>query len=229
MSDEAATPLDQLQMLAVQEQEIDEGLTQIEVYTMSGLLSLWWHGPRDAQQVVVACGGAMGGTLGPGLLYHRLGRTLTDAGIGTIRVDYRVPNDLPSCTHDAAAAADWAARNGARRMVTMGHSFGGAVAIHMAVALGEHCAGVVTFATQSAGCEPADQLGDTPLLLVHGSRDELLPVQASEMVRLLADHGELDVVDGAGHLFDDHGEYLHTRVGDWLETVWGDETNTQGA
>lgn len=217
---EPQAPLDGLDALAVQEQEIDDGLTQIEIYTMSGLLRLWWHGPRDAERVVVACGGAMGGTLGPGRLFHRLGRTLTEAGVGTIRVDYRVPNDLPSCTHDAAAAADWAARMGARRMITMGHSFGGAVAIRLAVALDEHCAGVVTFATQSAGCEPADQLGDTPLLLIHGSRDELLPVQASEMVRSLADHGELDVIEGAGHLFDEHGDQLHARVETWLASVW---------
>jgi pimeloyl-ACP methyl ester carboxylesterase len=220
VSDQPATPLDQLEALAVQEQEIDPGLTQIEIYTMSGLLSLWWHGPRDAERVVLACGGAMGGTLGPGRLFHRLGRTLTQEGIGMIRVDYRVPNDLPSCTHDAAAAADWAARSGARRMVAMGHSFGGAVAIRLAVALGEHCAGVITVATQSAGCEPADQLGETPLLLIHGSRDELLPVQASEMVRLLADHGELDVIDGAGHLFDDHDDELEARVRSWLSAVW---------
>ena len=220
MSDQPATPLDQLEALAVQEQEIDDGLTQIEIYTMSGLLGLWWHGPRDAERVVLACGGAMGGTLGPGRLFHRLGRTLTGEGIGTIRIDYRLPNDLPACTHDAAAAADWAARQGARRMVAMGHSFGGAVAIRLAVALDEHCVGVVTFATQSAGCEPADQLGETPLLLIHGSRDELLPVRASEMVRFLADHGELEVIDGAGHLFDGHGDDLHDRVGSWLGSVW---------
>ena len=217
---DASAPLDRLDVLAVQEQQVDDQLVQVEVYTMSGLLSLWWHGPRDAERVVVACGGAMGGTLGPGRLYHGLGRALAPDGIGTIRVDYRVPNDLPSCTHDAAAAADWAARSGARRIVTVGHSFGGAVAIRLAVALGEHCAGVVTVATQSAGCEPADQLDGTPLLLVHGSRDELLPVQASEMVRMLAGGGELDVVEGAGHLFDEHEAYLHTRVTEWLGTIW---------
>ena len=39
------------------------------------------------------------------------------------------------------------------------------------------------------------------------------------MVRLLADHGELDIVEGAGHLFDDHGDYL-PPVEAWLEAVW---------
>ncbi len=220
MSDEPAAPLDDLAALAVQEQALSDELTQIEIYTMSGLLGLWWHGPRDAERVVVACGGAMGGTLGPGLLYHRLGSTLAEIGIGTIRVDYRVPNDLPSCTHDVAAAADWAARKGARHIVAMGHSFGGAVAVRLGAALGDHCSGVATFATQSAGCELAGELGETPLLLIHGGRDELLPVQASEMVRFLADHGELDVVEGAGHLFEDHGDYLLQRVVGWLESLW---------
>ena len=37
----------------------------------------------------------------------------------------------------------------------MGHSFGGAVAVAVGVGLPEHIAGVVTFATQSAGCEGA--------------------------------------------------------------------------
>ena len=35
--------------------------------------------------------------------------------------------------------------------------------------------GVVTFATQSAGCEAAGALAGRPLLLFHGDRDELLP------------------------------------------------------
>ncbi len=40
---------------------------------------------------------------------------------------------------------------------TVGHSFGGAVAIQAGIVLGAHCRGVVTLATQSAGCEHADR------------------------------------------------------------------------
>jgi len=41
--------------------------------------------------------------------------TLAARGIGTVRVGYRKPNDLPRCVHDVAAAADLAGRRGARR------------------------------------------------------------------------------------------------------------------
>ncbi len=76
-------------------------------------------------------------------------------GIATVRVGYRKPNDLSRCVHDVAAAADLAGRRGARRFVTMGHSFGGAVAVQAGAVLGTHCRGVVTLSTQSAGCEDA--------------------------------------------------------------------------
>ena len=40
---------------------------QVEVYTYQGLLTLHWHEPAGEAQpaAIVACGGAMGGTLGP--------------------------------------------------------------------------------------------------------------------------------------------------------------------
>ena len=76
---------------------------------MGGLLTVLWHGPRDAERIVVACGGAMGGLLGPsGGLYQRLGETLADAGVGMLRVGYRKPNDLDRCTIDLCAAVDLA-------------------------------------------------------------------------------------------------------------------------
>jgi pimeloyl-ACP methyl ester carboxylesterase len=101
----------------------------------------------------------------------------------------------------------------------MGHSFGGAVAIRVAVAMPSAVRGVVTFATQSAGCEVAGGLGDRPLLLFHGERDELLPVQASEVVRAMASHGELVVVPGDGHLLARSGPILWERLFEWLPDV----------
>jgi pimeloyl-ACP methyl ester carboxylesterase len=73
----------------------------------------------------------------------------------------------------------------------MGHSFGGAVAIRVAVGLSEMVAGVVTFATQSAGCEVAGGLQGKPLLMFHGDNDSILPAEASEMVRTIAGYGDL--------------------------------------
>lgn len=206
-------PLALLDAIAKQDAEIGPGLRHVEVFTLRGLLTLFWHGPPDAETVVVAGGGAMGGLLGPaGGLYHRLGLALAEQGIGTLRVGYRSPGDLDRCTVDMCAAVDLAARAGATRAVAAGHSFGGAVAVRTACALGDVVAGVVTFATQSAGCEVAAELAGRPLLLFHGDRDELLPLQCSETVRLIAGTGELVVLPGEGHLLSGAAELLLART-----------------
>jgi acetyl esterase/lipase len=217
MADDPRSPLDLLEALTVQEVEIAPDFRHLEIYTMRGLLTLLWHGPVDANDVLVTCGGGMGSLLGPAEgLYHDLGVSLAALGIGTMRVGYRKPNDLPRCVHDVAAGADLAGRRGARRFVVMGHSFGGAVAIQVGAVLGTHCAGVVTLSTQSAGCEVAAELGATPLLLVHGTNDEILPPETSAVVQLLAGHGEIVLLPGSGHLLTEAAGELRERLGTWI-------------
>src|SRR5689334_1524224 len=98
---EPRSPLELLEALAVQEAEIAPGLSHLEVYTMGGLLTLLWHGARDAPNVVVTCGGGMGSLLGPADgLYQWLGEQLAPLGTGVVRVGYRKPNDLSRCVHD---------------------------------------------------------------------------------------------------------------------------------
>jgi len=214
---EPRSPLELLEALAAEEVEVMPGLVHMEVYTLRGLLTLLWHGPRDARQVVVTCGGGMGGMLGPAhQIYHRLAVALADEGIGTIRVGYRKPNDLSRCVHDVAAATDLASRSGGRRFVLMGHSFGGAVAVQAGVVLGEHCAGIVTFATQSAGCEFASELAETPLLLFHGTDDEILPPDTSAVVQMLAGHGDVVLLPGDGHLLNKSVDEIDARVDAFL-------------
>ncbi len=219
---ESPSPLERLGVLAMQTVTIDDALDHLEIYTMEGLLTVLWHGPADAEHVVVCVGGAMGGLLGPdGGLYHRLGRALAEQGIGLLRVSYRRPNDLPVCVHDTVAAMELAARHGARRFITLGHSFGGAVAIQAAAHLdAESVPGVVTFATQSAGCEPVETLGDRDLLFFHGTDDQILPFQASQMVQMIAENGELVLLDGADHALRPAGDELFDRLTDHLPAVF---------
>jgi hypothetical protein len=214
-------PLELLDALAVQEVDLAPNLRHVEVFSMRGLLTVLWHGPREAEHVVVAGGGAMGGLLGPASgMYHRLGEALGAKGIGTLRVGYRRPNDLDLCTIDMCAAVDLAARGGAKDAVTMGHSFGGAIAVRAACALGEPVRGVVTFATQSAGCEQAGEMNGRPMLMFHGDRDELLPPQASEMVRMIAGTGELVLLPGEGHLLSGAGDLMMERTLAFVDEVF---------
>jgi len=104
-------------------------------------------------------------------------------------------------------------------VVLMGHSFGGAVAVRVGVGLHDMVAGVATFATQSAGCELAGGLVDTPLLLFHGERDEILPIEASEMVRMIAGTGELVRLPGDGHLLAKSDDIIWERLEEWLPAL----------
>lgn len=210
-------PLELMQALVTREAEVTDGLRHLEMYTYEGLLGILWHGPRWAESAVVLCGGGMGGFLGPGdSLYPWLGRRLAEEGIATLRVDYRRPSHLEPCVLDACVAADLASQRGATRFVSIGHSFGGAVAINLALALPSYVRGVMTLATQSAGCEPAAGLAGRPFLLVHGDRDEILSVDNSWIVRELAGGGDLVVYPGTGHMLDEAGPWLRDVLVPWI-------------
>lgn len=215
--DQPQTPLATLGLLAIQEVEIAPGIIHTEMYTRGGLLSLVWHGDREADQMLVTFGGAMGSLLGPAEgLYHDLGVALAERGIGTIRVGYRAPNDLQRCIHDVAAACQLATGQGAEKFVVMGHSFGGAVAVSVGAALPTLVSGVVTLSTQTAGCEHAPKLAGRPFLLVHGDKDEILPPTCSYMVRDLAGCGEVRLIEGASHLLRECKTELRELLLSWI-------------
>lgn len=218
-------PLELLHPLAVQESEECPGLTHIEIHTMEGLLGILRHGPPRAESAVLLCGGGQGGFLGPAdSLYPWLGHQLAERGVLTLRVDYRLPSRLEPCVLDACVAADLAAQAGATSFVVVGHSFGGAVAVNVAVALPTHVRGVVTLATQSAGCETAaSRYGQRPLLLVHGDGDQVLNPQCSETVRRLAGAGELVLLPGQDHGLSGAAGWLRDTLPSWIVATLGGE------
>ena len=208
-----------LRVIRRQRANLTPTLTHEEIYCYDGLLTLFHHGPATAPNVLLTCGGALGGTLGPAnALYLDLADHLAAThGIATIRVGYRRPNDLDACTQDLIAAAELAARTGARQFVVLGHSFGGAVAIQTGVLLAGYTAGVITLATQTAGCEDGDRLADAsvPTLHLHGDRDETLPHLASQLVQMITG-GELVILPGASHGLSETADELRTRLYDWI-------------
>ena len=218
------TALEALRPLASTEVALTPSLTHREVYTSRGLLTVFRHrspeGVAPQRAAIVACGGALGGVLGPGHgLYQRLGERWAERGVEFVRVGYREPNNLDLCAHDLACGVELARDAGADRVVVMGHSFGGAVAVRTAVIMPVSVVGVVTFATQSAGCEVAGALGGRPLLLFHGDRDELLPPEASHVVAAIAGYGDVEILPGDGHLLAKSDDIITERLDAWLPDV----------
>ena len=221
-------PLQALGVIASQSAMVTPILRHVEMFTMRGMMTVMWHqvpaGVAVSPAALVLCGGAMGGLLGPASgLYQELGDRWASSGVPVLRVSYRRPNDLDACCLDVAAAVQMATDSGARRVVLMGHSFGGAVAVRVAVAMDE-VAGVVTFATQSAGCEVAPGLRGRPFLLFHGDADELLPLESSQVVAAMAGHAEVVVCEGDGHLLSNSGPEMMVTLDDWLPSVLGIDT-----
>ena len=100
-------------------------------------------------------------------------------------------------------------RRGVERVVLVGHSFGGAVAIGAGALLNGSCAGVVALSTQVPGTEHVDKLAGTPLLLVHGENDGVLPDLCSRNVFARAgDPKQLILLPGEGHVLDGAGPRL---------------------
>jgi dienelactone hydrolase len=206
-----------LGVLAKADGELSETSRLVEIYTMEGLLQIMWHGDPAATDVVLMCGGAMGGMLGPGRsLYLELGLEMAAEGRAAMAVNYRKAGDLTRSLLDTCAAADLALRNGAQRFVILGHSFGGAVAIQAASTFAAHTAGVITYATQSAGCEEVARIGDTPLLLLHGENDSILGPENSMMVQSLAGAGEVRTYPGTDHLMAEAAEEIAGLTGSWV-------------
>ena len=90
------------------------------------------------------------------------------------------------------------------------------MAIQAASTFTAHTAGVITYATQSAGCEEAARTRGVPLLLLHGERDSLLGPENSMMVQSLAGHGEVRTYPDTDHLMaeaaDEIADLTHTWV-----------------
>lgn len=218
------TPLDMLGIMGSSQAQLTPTLRHIEMYTQRGLLGILWHEPVSTARNtgVIMLGGAMGGLMGPGdALYHVLGEDFSSRGVPAMRMSYRKPNDLDACCIDAAAGVQMMVGTGCDSVILMGHSFGGAVAVRVAVGLSEMVAGVVTFATQSAGCEVAGGLQGRPFLLFHGDSDSILPAEASEVVRAIAGHGDLRIMEGDDHLLSRSHDVMHRDVLAFLEDVLG--------
>ncbi|MEL6893950.1 MAG: alpha/beta hydrolase [Actinomycetota bacterium] len=220
------TALEALVPFATVEVDVADDVSLREAYTQRGLHTVLHHRPpssvRHAGAALVLCGGALGGLHGPGRsLYQQLGERWSARGVPVLRVGYREPNNLDLCAHDLAVGVELARDAGAERVVVAGHSFGGAVAIRAAVVMTGSVSGVVTFATQSAGCEVAPGLEGRPLLLIHGADDDVLPAQSSELVAAIAGRGEPVILPGTGHGLAGADEIILERLDVWLPSVLG--------
>ena len=153
-------------------------LTGIAIPTARGPVPGRLHPVEGARGAVVMVGGSRGGTRGPAGVDAPLANRLRAAGIAALRLEYRQPNRLAACVADVVEAVAHLERQGMGRVVLIGWSFGGAVAIS-AGAASDTVVGVATVASQTYGTEAVGRLAPKALLLLHGTADRTLSDRCS--------------------------------------------------
>jgi dienelactone hydrolase len=132
--------------------------------------------------------------------------------------------------HDVLAACDVLHHEGVDRVVLLGWSFGGAVAI-TAGAMSDLVVGVATVASQTCGANAVAYLSPKSLLLLHGTADTTLPDSCSR--QLYAEAGEpkkLVLYPGDNHGINHHAADMLDTLYRWsLELLTGSGTAAMGA
>jgi alpha/beta superfamily hydrolase len=211
--------LPRLLVKEVQTHPEDESSDLVKFVTAQGSL-VGRHHPAGSASAILWVFGSGGGLGGPaGGVYTRLADQLQPQGIASLELDYRRPGELGACVQDVLAGVAWLGTQGKSRIVLVGHSFGGAVVIRAAVASPAVIA-VAALSPQIEGTADVDLLAPKPLLLVHGTEDEILPDLCSREIHDRAeDPKELILYPGCRHGLDECREVLDRDLLRWLTQV----------
>jgi alpha-beta hydrolase superfamily lysophospholipase len=192
------------------------GTRHLLIHTTRGNIPMLLHVGAEAQRAAICVSGALGGLDGPAFLYPRLGLELPRRGMTIARLDYRAPNEFDECLLDTMAGLSVLTRLGHQRIATIGHSFGGAVAINAAT-MSQAVTAVVALSSQLAGAHVVNEVAPRPLLLIHGSADTILPPQSSEAIYERAlEPKTLKIIPGADHRLTEAADEVFDLTADWL-------------
>jgi alpha/beta superfamily hydrolase len=194
-----------------------EGVEHLVLQTNAGPMVGRYHPAEESKRAVIWVGGAGGGLYGPaGGLYPRLAEQLTEHRIASLRLDYRCPNDLQQCVVDTLLAGQYLLQERRHdRVALVGHSFGGAVVICAGV-VGEGIGAVAALSSQTYGTRLVEDL-KCPLLLIHGTDDEILPDTCSRNIFLRANQPkQLLLYENCRHGLDECRDQLDQDLRQWL-------------
>ncbi len=219
--DEPATPAEEdltlsLRNVAAAPGE-DEGTFRVLLQTTRGDITGILHPVEGGTGAAIFVCGAMGGFDGPAAgAFQRLALApLVQAGVTSLRLDYRHANNFEECVLDVLAGCSFLKGIGAEKVVLVGHSFGAAVVIK-AGELAPVVAAVAALSPQLHGTREVELLGK-PLLLVHGTEDNVLSHEASEDVyRRALEPKRIVLFGGAGHSLVQARDQLDALLLDWI-------------
>lgn len=210
-----------LKLTSMEQQKVDGHIEHLLFRTDSGIIRTRFHKAPDSIDAIVWVGGVGGGLEGPAEgLYPRLAEKLVKEKISSLCVDYRFPLELDECILDITLAVGYLKKTGYKNIVLVGHSSGGAVVI-TAGAMDESVTGVVAISSQTYGTDLIDQISPRPLLLIHGTSDEVLPDTCSKQLYQWANQPkQIILYPGCGHVLNECREPLDKDLEDWILDVF---------
>ena len=206
-----------LELRSVERGPAEDGAATVALLTDAGTIGCRLHDASLGDAAVLWVFGAGGGLGGPaGGLYARLGRLLVGEGITSLELDYRHPSHLSSCVLDVLAGVGYLETLGRSQVVLVGHSFGGAVVI-AAGAASERVIAVAALSSQTYGTDLAHRISPRPLLLMHGTADEILPAASSQNIYARArEPKRILLYPGCRHGLDQCRDQLDRDLVSWI-------------
>jgi hypothetical protein len=210
-------------LLMATETRLGDNVSSLELMTANGTVICLRHTPpgtdHDAgvQFTPFFLGGALGGLSGTAGLWNRLATSF-----GGVRLHYRFPSRLGESLLDVLMVFHHlAAKRGLQRVALVGHSFGGGVAAAAGVLLGpDATAGVVALAGQRSGTELIGRLAGTPVFVIHGMDDGVIPWMSARLVHAeAAEPKSLWFIQGGDHVLAAHVDELELRIGEFLSAL----------
>lgn len=209
-----------LELQSVETGRLEDGAETLVLHTDGGPIDCRFHPAETGDAAVLWVFGAGGGLGGPaGGLYTRLATRLAPTGVASLRLDYRRPAALIPCVLDVLVGIAYLGSRGRSRVVLAGHSFGGAVVI-TAGAVSPDVIGVAALSSQTAGTAQVGNISPRPLLLMHGTADEILPDACSrDLYQRAGEPRRLLLYDNCRHGLDDCRDDIDRDLLDWLQEV----------
>ncbi|KAK4150688.1 Alpha/Beta hydrolase protein [Chaetomidium leptoderma] len=187
--------------------------------------------PHHHRTAAILLSGAGGGVTGPSSIYLSLACKLATLGRGipSLRLDYRYPSHTEACVNDAKAGMAYLRdMYGLDRFVLIGWSFGGAV-VFTAAAEDARVVGCATVASQTADAEGIKRLPPRPVLLLHGSGDNTVPVGCSQRLWHMYGDGDrmMQVFEGDNHSLGKNAELAEEMLCEFVATCAGVRVGAQ--
>jgi len=209
-----------LELISAERKATSEGEEEVAFQTNAGRNKGRLHPVDGADLAIVWVFGAGGGLGGPaGGAYHRLAKQMKEKKVASLELDYRHAGHLEHCIADVLLAVSYLKSLDLSRFILVGHSFGGAVVIS-AGAISNDVIGVAALSSQTYGTYLAGKLSPKPLLLIHGTGDEVLPYAGSaEIYKRANQPKEIIYYEGCRHGLDQCTNELDRDLMKWLNKV----------